>query len=79
MAAGGRALFKVDICIADTGIAGPTGETSNKPIGLFYIGLSGPTGTFSHKHLFKGNRLQNKRAAALAALKWLKEYLVSLK
>lgn len=79
MAAGGRDLLKVDICIADTGIAGPTGATAGKPVGLFYLGLSGPTGTSSRKHIFKGDREKNKKAAALTALKWLKEYLLSLK
>ena len=45
MAEGGRKLLNVDICIADTGIAGPTGATPNKPVGLFYLGLSSTTGT----------------------------------
>ena len=79
MVAGGRKILKVDICVADTGIAGPTGGTADKPVGLFYLGLSGPTGTFSRKHLFTGDREQNKQAAAVAALEWLKEYLLSLK
>jgi len=79
MAQGGRKALDVDICIADTGIAGPSGATPGKPAGLFYIGLSHQTGTYSQKHLFHGDREQNKRDAAEAALTWLKEYLVSLK
>jgi len=79
MAQGGRKTLDVDICIADTGIAGPSGATPGKPAGLFYIGLSHQTGTYSQKHLFHGDREQNKRDAAEAALTWLKEYLVSLK
>jgi len=79
MAQGGRKALDVDICIADTGIAGPGGATPGKPAGLFYIGLSHQTGTYSQKHLFHGDREQNKRDAAEAALTWLKEYLVSLK
>lgn len=75
----GRKLLAVDICLADTGIAGPSGATPGKPVGLFYIGLSRQGGTFSQKHNFQGNREQNKRSAADAALSWLKEYLVSLK
>src|SRR5512137_2382927 len=46
MAAGGRAALGVDICLSDTGIAGPHGATPGKPIGLFYLGLSHPQGTF---------------------------------
>jgi len=79
MAQGGRKTLDVDICIADTGIAGPSGATPGKPAGLFYIGLAHQTGTYSQKHLFHGDREQNKRDAAEAALTWLKEYLVSLK
>ena len=79
MAQGGRKLLAADICLADTGIAGPSGATPGKPVGLFYIGLSHQNGTYSQKHNFPGNREQNKHSAAQAALTWLKEYLTSLK
>ena len=78
MAAGGRKLLNVDICVADTGIAGPTGATTGKPVGLFYLGLSNASGIFKRRHIFTGTREQNKLAAALAALSWVKEYLDSL-
>ncbi len=79
MAQGGRKILAVDICLADTGIAGPSGATPEKPMGLFYIGLSHRAGTYSRKHDFHGNREQNKHRAAEAALSWLKEFLLSLK
>ncbi len=79
MAQGGRKVLAVNICLADTGIAGPTGATPGKPVGFFYIGLSHQTGTYSQKHTFQGDREQNKLHAAQAALGWLKEYLLSLK
>jgi len=78
MAQGGRKLLATDICLADTGIAGPGGATPGKPMGLFYIGLSHQAGTYSHKRHFPGDREQNKRDAAEAALIWLKEYLAGL-
>ncbi len=78
MAAGGRKLLGTNICLSDTGIAGPGGATPSKPVGLFYIGLADQTGTYSRKHNFRGDREQNKQEAAETALKWLKEYLVSL-
>lgn len=78
MAEGGRKLLAVDICLSDTGIAGPGGATSGKPVGLFYIGLSHQGGTYSQKHNFRGDREHNKQSAAEAALRWLKEYLESL-
>jgi nicotinamide-nucleotide amidase len=79
MAQGGRKILGADICLADTGIAGPTGATPEKPVGLFYIGLSHKGGTFSRKHNFCGEREQNKQSATEEALRWLKEYLLSLK
>ena len=79
MAEGGRRVLAADICLANTGIAGPGGATQGKPVGLFYIGLSHRAGTCSRQHDFQGDREQNKLEAASAALGWLKEYLLSLK
>jgi PncC family amidohydrolase len=78
MAAGARERLRVDISLADTGIAGPGGATPEKPVGLFYLGLAHEGGAESRKHLFTGDREQNKSQAAEAALTWLKEYLSSL-
>ncbi len=78
LASGGKKVLEVDICIADTGIGGPGGATPDKPVGLFYIGLSHKNTTLNRKHLFNGNREQNKKEAAETALQILKEYLESL-
>lgn len=75
MAEGGRRLLAVDICLSDTGIAGPGGATPGKPTGLFYFGLASEKGTFSQKHIFSGNREENKQGAAEFALKMLRSYL----
>jgi competence/damage-inducible protein CinA C-terminal domain len=75
MASGGRTVLGVDICVADTGIAGPGGAAPGKPVGLFYLGLANKDGTFSRKHLFKGTREENKQQAAQTALMWVKDYL----
>jgi len=75
MAKGGRKLLNVDICISDTGIAGPTGATPGKPVGLFYLGLSAKDTAIAKEHNFQGNREQNKQKAAETALTLLKEYL----
>ena len=79
MAEAGRKILAVDICLTDTGIAGPGGATPEKPVGLFYIGLSHSSGTYSQQHNFYGDRGQNKLVAAETALSWLKEYLMDLK
>jgi PncC family amidohydrolase len=76
MAQGGRKLLDVDICISDTGIAGPSGATPEKPVGLFYLGLAAEGESLSQKHAFRDNREGNKRDAAEAALNMLKQYLV---
>jgi PncC family amidohydrolase len=78
MASGGRTVLGVDICVADTGIAGPGGAAPGKPVGLFYLGLANKDGTFSRKHLFKGTRAENKQQAAQTALMWVKDYLGGL-
>jgi PncC family amidohydrolase len=75
MAEGVRRLMGADIGLSDTGIAGPSGATAEKPVGLFYIGLSSEQGTYCQRHTFQGNRLQNKQSAAEAALTMLWEYL----
>ncbi|MFA5317520.1 MAG: CinA family protein [Dehalococcoidales bacterium] len=77
MARGGQKLLGVDICLADTGIAGPGGATPEKPAGLFYLGLAHSDNCYSQKHIFKGNRSENKLSAATSALDWLREYLES--
>ena len=68
MALGGRKKLGADICLADTGIAGPSGATPDKPVGLFYLGLAHRGGVSSRKHIFQGDREQNKWSAAEAAL-----------
>ncbi len=78
MAEGGRKLLAVDICLADTGIAGPGGGSREKAVGLFYLGLADKNGAGSRQHTFPGNREQNKQEAAQTALGWLREYLNSL-
>ncbi len=71
MAEGIRINSNVDIGIATTGIAGPTGGTKEKPVGLVYIAISTKDDTFVEKYQFKGDRLQNKQLTCEAALKML--------
>jgi nicotinamide-nucleotide amidase len=78
MASGGCWVLGADICIADTGIAGPGGATTGKSVGLFYLGLSYKGKAYSRKHVFRGDREENKHLAAEAALGWLKGYLADL-
>jgi PncC family amidohydrolase len=76
MAQGGRKLLDVDICVSDTGIAGPSGASPGTRVGLFYLGLATEEESLSQKHIFRGDREENKRDAAEAALNMLKDYLL---
>jgi len=76
MSQGGRKLLGVDICISDTGIAGPSGGSPEKPVGLFYLGLSAKGEKLSQKCVFHGSREENKKDAAEAMLNMLKQYLL---
>lgn len=75
MAQGGLKLLGLDYCVSTTGIAGPTGATPVKPVGLFYIGLASAQGTSSYKFNYGGNREKIKEKAALAALNLLRDEL----
>ncbi len=75
MAEGCRKLLNVNVCVSDTGIAGPSGATQGKPVGLFYFGLSATDTALTREHLFTGSREKNKRQATTAALIMLKEYV----
>lgn len=75
MAESVRERSNVDIGIATTGIAGPTGGTREKPVGLVYIALADGKQTVVKKFLFKGDRLSNKENACKAALSMLHKLL----
>lgn len=70
MADGARRLAQADIAIAVTGIAGPSGGSPQKPVGLVFIGLA-QTGkpTFANRHLFADmNRDRVRQNSVVVAL-----------
>ena len=70
-----RNLAKTDLGIGITGIAGPTGGTSNKPVGTVFIAVADRNNTICNKFSFKGTRSNIRRKSALSALKMLKGFL----
>lgn len=56
MAQGVRLNLKTSIGVSLTGIAGPTGSTEEKPVGLVWIGFSTANKTYAKKFQFKGDR-----------------------
>jgi len=70
-----RTKSNVDIGIATTGIAGPTGGTKDKPVGLVYIAISTKNETTVEKFEFSGDRIQNKESTCNASLQMLKDII----
>ena len=61
-----------DFALATTGIAGPTGGTPEKPVGLIYIGLATPTDIKIRRHLLAFDRETFKFFASQLALDLLR-------
>ena len=78
MALGIRTASDVDIGISTTGIAGPTGGSPEKPIGLVWIGYSEKEGTFALQFNFGGERRIIKERAAQAALELLRRKILKI-
>lgn len=76
MAAGARKLCGADIGVGITGIAGPGGETPEKPLGLTFIGLSVPALDYTRRYEFWGGRLEIKERASQTALHLMRLYLL---
>ena len=66
-------IFNTDYAISTSGIAGPTGGTPKKPVGLVWIAVLTPTKLTAKKYIFKGTRVQIIRQAVNAALLFLEE------
>jgi len=75
MARGARRVLNTDIAVAVTGIAGPGGETPEKPVGTTWIGLVAKEGEWTRLFQFSGDREQNKISSANEALRILLDYL----
>ncbi len=78
MAAGARKALSADIGVGVTGIAGPTGGTQEKPVGLVYIAVSSSGASVCRRNVFKGSRSSIKDQSAQKALGMLREFLAKL-
>ncbi len=65
-----------DMAISVTGIAGPSGGTPEKPVGLVYIGIASKKETRIFKHIFKGNRNEVRKQTVEAALQHLSDLIL---
>jgi nicotinamide-nucleotide amidase len=76
MAQGVRKAFNTTFGLSTTGVAGPTGGTKGKPIGLIFIGLSNGKKIWVMKLNLRGNRRKIKEKATEKALQYLYDTLI---
>jgi nicotinamide-nucleotide amidase len=78
MAKGCREKDGADLGLATTGIAGPSGGSDKKPVGLVYIALADESNHWVREYRFGGERDVVKRRAAQAALELTRRYCLQL-
>jgi nicotinamide-nucleotide amidase len=76
MARGARERLGADYALSITGVAGPDGGTSEKPVGLVYIGVATPERVFATENHFIGIREDVRRRSTQVALQLLREQLL---
>ncbi|MCP2605110.1 competence/damage-inducible protein A [Candidatus Aminicenantes bacterium AH-873-B07] len=76
MAVGIRRIAKTDYGLSITGIAGPTGGTPTKPVGLVFIGFAWKNGVLVTRNQFLGDRESIKFQSTQKALDMLRRYLI---
>jgi nicotinamide-nucleotide amidase len=76
MVYGAQKLFSSDCAIAATGIAGPTGATSEKPVGLCYLAAVRSDRIETKRFVFGKDRRINKERGAYAGIELLRRLLL---
>ena len=76
MAENVKIKFDTSYGLSVTGIAGPTGGTKEKPVGLVYIGLASTKNTIVKKYNFGKDRQSNKIKTSQAALNMIRKDLI---
>jgi nicotinamide-nucleotide amidase len=76
MAHGVRDALNAEVGLAFSGIAGPTGGTETKPVGLVHFAVVTPIGVEAREQVFSGDRAQIQRRAAFAGLDLLRRVLL---
>ena len=68
-------LTKSELCISTTGIAGPSGGTKVKPVGLIYFGIKYRNKTIISEKKFKGSRIQIQQKTVKAIFATLEKLI----
>ena len=79
MVAGVRAIMNTDLSIAISGIAGPTGGTKEKPVGMICIAVGGDENIETMTILGSKSRSKNIEYASNHALNMLRKYILKYK
>ena len=77
MAQGLRERSGADIAVSTTGIAGPTGGTKEKPVGLVYVGCADRYGVRVEKLQLTGSRERVRNLSALRALDMIRRAAIA--
>jgi nicotinamide-nucleotide amidase len=75
MAEAVRTRSETDLGLAVTGIAGPSGGSTEKPVGLVFWAIADKKQNVCRSHIFSGDRDGIRRRASQAALDLLRRYL----
>ena len=78
MAKNSLKLLKTNLSIAVTGIAGPTGGTIDKPVGLVWIGIGTKEKIITSKFQFNGNRLEIRQKTTYESLKLVNNVILKI-
>ena len=68
--------LNVDVAIAISGIAGPTGGTEEKPVGTVFIGVGTKDKKVVRHFVFTNNRERNIQLSAIFGLEMLRKFLL---
>jgi len=76
MACGARTRFNATHALSTTGIAGPSGASADKPVGLVYIALACEDSVVVRRFVFAGDRTAVRERSVAAALDLLRRALL---
>jgi nicotinamide-nucleotide amidase len=76
MAIGATHKFKADIAVAISGIAGPDGGTTEKPVGTVWIAVGSEKNMMTERFIFGRDRKKNIEMTGVMALQMVRNYIL---
>jgi len=78
MAKNSMKILNADLSIAVTGVAGPTGGSIDKPVGLVWIGIGTKEKIITNKCQFNGDRLEIRKKTTYESLKLANKIILEI-